>query len=88
MKITPNDDKPKYKARLVAKGFKQQQGVDFDEIFSPFVKMATLQCVLALVATKDMELIQNDVKIAFLHGDLHEDIYMEQPECNAQGTIA
>ena len=42
MKITPNDGKPKYKAQLVAKGFKQQQGVDFDEIFSPIVKMTTL----------------------------------------------
>ena len=79
-KFTSNDPKPKYKARLVAKGFKQQHGVDFDEIFSPVVKMTTLQIVLGLVAIEDMELVQMDVKIAFLHGDLEEDVYMKQPE--------
>ena len=42
--------------------------------------MTTLRTVLALVACQDMELVQMDVKTAFLHGDLHEDIYMQQPE--------
>ncbi|MCO5609562.1 hypothetical protein L7F22_063791 [Adiantum nelumboides] len=67
-----------HKARLVVKGFKQQQGIYFDEIFPPVVKMTTLHCVLALVAKEDMELVQMDVKTMFLHGDLHEDIYMQQ----------
>ena len=80
LKITPGDAKPKYKARLVAKVFKQEKGVDFDEIFSPVVKMTTLRTVLALVACQDMDLVQMDMKTAFLHGDLHEDIYMQQPE--------
>ena len=80
LKVTPTDARPKYKARLVAKGFKQEKGVDFDEIFSPVVKMTTLRCVLALATREDMELVQMDVKTAFLHGDLHEDIYMQQPE--------
>ena len=79
VKLSPTDAKPRYKARLVAKGFKQQQGIDFDEIFSPVVKMTTLRTVLALVAREDLELVQLDVKTAFLHGDLHEDLYMEQP---------
>ena len=70
----------KYKARLVVKGFLQKKGVDFDEIFSPVVKMASIRIILGLVASLNLELEQMDVKIAFLHGDLHEEIYMEQPE--------
>ena len=42
--------------------------------------MTTLHCVLASAARDDMELVQMDVKTAFLHGDLHEAIYMQQPE--------
>ncbi|MCO5568270.1 hypothetical protein L7F22_021967 [Adiantum nelumboides] len=79
-KYTTEDPKPKYKARLVAKGFKKNKGVDFDEICSPVVKMTTLRLVLGLVATEDLELNQMDVKMAFLHGDLEEDVYMVQPE--------
>ena len=70
MKVTDSASKPRYKARLVAKGFRQQEGVDFEEIFSPVVKMTTLRCVLALAAQFDMELVQMDVKTTFLHGDL------------------
>ena len=79
-KAIDNASKPRYKARLVAKGFRQQEGVNFEEIFSPVVKMTTLRCVLALVAQFDIELVQMDVKTAFLHGDLQEEIYMQQPE--------
>ncbi|MCO5579404.1 hypothetical protein L7F22_033259 [Adiantum nelumboides] len=75
-----SDAASKYKARLVAKGYKQKHGVDFDEIFSPVVKLATLRLVLGLVAFEDMELKQMYVKTAFLHGDLLEMIYMMQPE--------
>ncbi|MCO5569629.1 hypothetical protein L7F22_023345 [Adiantum nelumboides] len=75
-KYTIEDPNPKYKARLVAKGFKQKKGVDFDEIFSPVVKMTTLRLVLGLVATEYLELNEMDVKMAFLHGDLEEDVYM------------
>lgn len=74
------DASSKYKARLVAKGYKQKHGVDFDEIFSPVMKLTALRIVLALVAYEDMELLQMDVKTAFLHGDLQEIIYMMQPE--------
>ena len=70
---------PKYKARLVVKGFKQEQGVNYDEIFSPAVKVTTLPLMLGVVATKDLELKQMDVKTPFLHGDPNEDIYMSQP---------
>ncbi|KAK8936121.1 hypothetical protein KSP39_PZI013254 [Platanthera zijinensis] len=71
---------PRYKARLVVKGFGQRQGVDFDEIFSPVVKMSSIRVVLGLAARLDLEVEQMDVKTAFLHGDLEEELYMEQPE--------
>uniref|UniRef100_A0A2N9FFW3 Integrase catalytic domain-containing protein n=1 Tax=Fagus sylvatica TaxID=28930 RepID=A0A2N9FFW3_FAGSY len=70
----------KYKARLVVKGFNQKQGIDFDEIFSPVVKMSSIRVILGLTASLDLELEQMDVKTAFLHGDLKEEIYMVQPE--------
>ena len=70
----------RYKARLVVKGFKQKKGIDFDEIFSPVVKMTSIRTILSLAASLDLEVEQLDVKTAFLHGDLEEEIYMEQPE--------
>ena len=61
-----------YKARLVVKGFNQKRGFDFDEIFSPVVKMSSIRVVLGLAASLDLEIEQMDVKTAFLHGDLDE----------------
>ena len=81
LKETSDSTTPKYKARLVAKGFRQDYGVDFNEIFSPVVKMTTLRFMLGVVATENLELIQLDVKTAFLHGDLQEEIYMEHLVC-------
>lgn len=52
---------------------------DFDENFSPIVKMTSIQIILSLVGNLDLEVEQLDVKIAFLHRDLEEEIYMEQP---------
>jgi ATP-binding cassette subfamily B (MDR/TAP) protein 1 len=80
-KLKKDGDKlVKYKARLVVKGFGQKRGIDFVEIFSPVVKMSSIRVILGLVASLDLELEQMDVKTAFLHGDLDEEIYMVQPE--------
>ena len=62
----------RYKVHLVVKGFKQREGVDFGEIFSPIVKMQSIRVVLGLAGSLDLEVDQMDVKTAFLHGDLHE----------------
>jgi hypothetical protein len=66
----------RYKARLVVKGFAQKKGVDFDEIFSPIVKMTSISTILSLFAIEVLHLEQLDVKTNFLHGVLEEEIYM------------
>ena len=58
------------------KGFQHREGIDFNEIFSHVVKHTTIRSVLSIVATENLHLEELDVKTAFLHGDLEEDIYM------------
>ncbi|KAG8492333.1 hypothetical protein CXB51_009816 [Gossypium anomalum] len=76
----PDKNEIRYKARLVAKSYAQKEGIDYNEVFSPVVKHSSIRILLALVAQYDLELVQLDVKTAFLHGDLEEEIYMTQPD--------
>ena len=69
-----------YKARLVAKGFRQIQGIDYDETFSPVAKLKSIRVLLAIAAYFDYEIWQMDVKTAFLNGNIEEELYMMQPE--------
>ncbi|KAL2237853.1 UNVERIFIED_CONTAM: Retrovirus-related Pol polyprotein from transposon TNT 1-94 [Sesamum indicum] len=69
-----------YKTRLVAKGYTKKDGIDYKETFSLVSKKDSLRIILALVAHYDLELHQMDVKIAFLNGNLEEEVSMEQPE--------
>ena len=64
----------------MVKGFAQKKGIDFDEIFSPVVKTTSIRTILSLVAAEDLYLEQLDVKTTFLHGDLEEEIYMQQSQ--------
>ena len=75
-----HDGSKLYKVRLVVKWFQQKEGIEYIEIFSPVVKMSTIRLVLGMVVAKNLYLEQLDVKTAFLHGDLKEDLYMIQPE--------
>jgi hypothetical protein len=70
----------RFKARLVVKGFSQILGIDYSDVFSPVVKHSSIRAPLGIVAMHNLELEQLDVKTAFLHGDLEEEIYMDQLE--------
>ncbi|PNX87561.1 copia-type polyprotein, partial [Trifolium pratense] len=69
----------KHKARLVAKGYTQKHGIDYNDVFAPVARWDTIRTILALAAKESWNVFQLDVKSAFLHGDLAEDIYVEQP---------
>ncbi len=66
-----------YKSRLVAKGYAQTYGIDYEETYSPVAKMTIVKAIIAMAAAKGWSLHQMDVKNVFLHGDLHEEVYME-----------
>lgn len=70
----------KHKARLVAKGYVQKQGVDFTEVFAPVARLDTVRMIISLAAQRGWTLLQLDVKSAFLHGTLQEQVFVEQPQ--------
>ena len=71
---------PKYKARLVEKGYSQVHGLDYNEKFTHVSIMDSIRLVLSIVASKKWEVHHMDVKSAFLHGELEENIYMRYPK--------
>lgn len=73
-----NREIDKYKARLVAKGYKQQHEVDYTEVFAPVARLDIVRIIIALSAQRGWILFQLDVKLAFLHGELSENVYIEQ----------
>ena len=70
----------KYKAQLVEKGYSQVEGIDFGDIFSFVEKLASIRFLLSLDATFDLRVEKMDVKTTFPHGDLDEEIYIQQPK--------
>ena len=64
----------------MAKWYTQKEGIDYDETFSPVAMLKSIRILLSISAHYDYEIWQMDVKIAFLNGNLEEEIYMMQLE--------
>lgn len=79
VKQTPGEE-DRYKARLVARGFTQRVGIDYEETYAPVVRYESIRALLGKAASEDLEIKQFDVKTAFLHGELKENIWIELPE--------
>ena len=67
------------KIRLIAKGYAQTNGVDYSDTFSPIARLTFVHLFISLVVSYDWDLYQLDIRNAFLHGNLQEEVYMKQP---------
>nr|GFC59645.1 retrovirus-related Pol polyprotein from transposon TNT 1-94 [Tanacetum cinerariifolium] len=68
------------RSRLVVRGYRQEEGIDFEESFALVARMEVIRIFLAYAAHKSFTVFKMDVKTAFLHGSLKEDVYVCQPE--------
>nr|GFB33240.1 retrovirus-related Pol polyprotein from transposon TNT 1-94 [Tanacetum cinerariifolium] len=68
------------KSRLVVRGYRQEEGINFEKYFAPVARMEAFRIFLAYASHKSFTVFQMDVKTAFLHGSLKEDVYVCQPE--------
>ena len=64
---------------LASKGYNKLEGFDFNETFSPVIKHTTIRLLLSIGISRNWHIHQSDVSNAFLHGDLEEKVFMEQP---------
>ena len=67
------------KARLVAQGHRQEEGIDYDEVFAPVARIEAIRLFLAYASFMGFMVYQMDVKSAFLYGEIQEEVYVNQP---------
>ena len=79
-KYNTNGSIQAFKARLVAKSFRQKEGIDYFDTYTPVAKITSIRVLLALASNNNLFVHQMDVKTTFLNGDLREEVYMEQHE--------
>nr|GEV98283.1 hypothetical protein [Tanacetum cinerariifolium] len=70
----------KNKARLLAQGFRQEEGIEFKEIFTSVARLEAICIFVENAAYKNMTIYQMDVKMDFLNGELKEEVFVSQPE--------
>ena len=86
--VNPDGSIAWLKARLVAKGYAQTYGMDYSDTFSLVALLAYVWLFISLATTYNWDFYQLDIKNVFFHGDLQEEVYMEQPPgFVAQGEI-
>jgi len=78
-KTNADGEVERYKARLIVKGYKQKEGIDYDEVFTPVTRMETIRLLISLEAQHRWTILQMNVKSTFLNGVLEEEVYVEQP---------
>ncbi|KAJ9707614.1 hypothetical protein PVL29_002586 [Vitis rotundifolia] len=79
VKVGPDGQVDRLKARLVAKGYTQIYGCNYGDTFSHVAKIASVRLFLSMAAMCHWPLYHLDIKNVFLHGELLEEVYMEQP---------
>nr|GEX99725.1 retrovirus-related Pol polyprotein from transposon TNT 1-94 [Tanacetum cinerariifolium] len=80
VKLDEYGDVLKNKAQMVAKGYRQEEGIDFEESFASVARIEAIRIFIANAASKNMTIYQMDVRMAFLNGELKEEVYVSQPE--------
>lgn len=79
LKCNERGEIERYKARLVAQGFTQIYGTDYDEVFAPVARPTSFRVLLTIAGIQNLQVMQYDVKTAFLNGIIEEEIYLKPP---------
>ena len=79
IKHTTDRSIEKNKMRIFARGFSQVEGIDYEETFAPIALYTSIRTIIALAESMGWRLHQIDVKIAFLNGEIEEEVYIKQP---------